>query len=103
MSTILEVSQPIHRSSENQIWLYLDCYTLAVDNQTSYELSPVDSLRDDASSRYPPLDFLGYQKQDAANFIQGKIPVVHRKVRQIDVHGQTGEIPHEKVDCSTSF
>ena len=37
------------------------------------------------------------------DFVQGRISVVHREIGQVNVHGQTGEIPYEEVDCGTSL
>ncbi len=93
----------IHRASYYQIGLDLDRRFSPPNHQATDEMSFLNLLFDDPCPRHPFLDLFRDANQGLADAVQGNLSFVYRKVCEVNVDRETGEISDEKIDRGPPF
>jgi hypothetical protein len=79
----------------------LDRGVTTANKQTGYRIELAVLFGECADAGNGFLDPVQDSQESLADFHQGGLAVIHRKVGQVNIHGKTGKIPEEEVDCGS--
>jgi hypothetical protein len=91
------------RSPQDKIGFNFDRGVTTAKKQTGYrvELTVLFGECTDTGNCF--LDPFQDSQESLADFHQGSLTVIDRKIGQVNVDGKTGKIPEEEVDCGSSL